>query len=94
VQKEPRDVVVVRVSEQGGRDEENFHSPKAQLAKAKLWSEDQGNRSRDWREQQVPRLLFEGPATPRRQYSGGWESRGRLNWAELDSLVIGDHGAV
>ena len=24
-----RDVVVVRVSEQGDRDEENFHSPKA-----------------------------------------------------------------
>ena len=42
--KQPRDVVVVRVSEQGDRDEENFHSPKAQLAKAKLWSEDQGNR--------------------------------------------------
>src|SRR5512135_134797 len=40
---QPRDVVVVRVSEQGDRDEENFHSPKAQLAKAKLWSEDQGN---------------------------------------------------
>jgi DNA invertase Pin-like site-specific DNA recombinase len=39
-----RDVVVVRVSEQGDRDEENFHSPKAQLARAKLWSEDQGNR--------------------------------------------------
>ena len=44
MQKKPRDVVVVRVSEQGDRDEENFHSPKAQLAKAKLWSEDQGNR--------------------------------------------------
>ena len=42
--KQPRDVVVVRVSEQGDRDEEDFHSPKAQLAKAKLWSEDQGNR--------------------------------------------------
>jgi len=28
-----RDVVVVPVSEQGDRDEENFHSPKAQLAK-------------------------------------------------------------
>ena len=39
-----RDVVVVRVSEQGDREDENFHSPKAQLAKAKLWSEDQGNR--------------------------------------------------
>ena len=26
------------------REDENFHSPKAQLAKAKLWSEDQGNR--------------------------------------------------
>jgi hypothetical protein len=34
MQKEPRDVVVVRVSEQGGREDENFHSPKAQLAKA------------------------------------------------------------
>ena len=44
MQKKPRDVVVVRVSEQGDREEENFHSPKAQLAKAKLWSEDQGNR--------------------------------------------------
>jgi hypothetical protein len=38
MQKEPRDVVVVRVSEQGGREDENFHSPKAQLAKARLWS--------------------------------------------------------
>jgi hypothetical protein len=44
MQKKPRDVVVVRVSEQGDREEENFHSPKAQLAKAKLWSKDQGNR--------------------------------------------------
>ena len=44
MQKHPRDVVVVRVSEQGDRDDENFHSPRAQLAKAKLWSEDQGNR--------------------------------------------------
>lgn len=44
MQKKARDVVVVRVSEQGDRDEESFHSPKAQLAKARLWSEDQGNR--------------------------------------------------
>jgi DNA invertase Pin-like site-specific DNA recombinase len=44
MQEKPRDVVVVRVSEQGDREDENFHSPKAQLAKAKLWSEDQGNR--------------------------------------------------
>ena len=44
MQKKPGDVVVVRVSEQGDREDENFHSPKAQLAKAKLWSEDQGNR--------------------------------------------------
>ncbi len=44
MQKQYRDVVVVRVSEHGDREDENFHSPKAQLAKAKLWSEDQGNR--------------------------------------------------
>jgi DNA invertase Pin-like site-specific DNA recombinase len=44
MQKQPRDVVVVRVSEQGDREDENFHSPKAQLAKARLWGEDQGNR--------------------------------------------------
>jgi hypothetical protein len=44
MQKQPRDVVVVRVSEQGDREDENFHSPKAQLARAKVWSEDQGNR--------------------------------------------------
>jgi DNA invertase Pin-like site-specific DNA recombinase len=44
MQEKSRDVVVVRVSEQGARDEENFHSPRAQLARAKLWSEDQGNR--------------------------------------------------
>ena len=44
MQKQPRDVVVVRVSEQGDREDENFHSPKAQLAKARLWSEEQGNR--------------------------------------------------
>ena len=42
--KKSRDVVVVRVSEQGDREEENFHSPNAQLAKAQLWSEDRGNR--------------------------------------------------
>ena len=34
----------MRVSEQGDREDENFYSPKAQLAKARLWSEDQGNR--------------------------------------------------
>ncbi len=44
MQKKPRDVVVVRVSEQGDREDENFHSPKAQLARAKSWSNDQGNR--------------------------------------------------
>jgi len=44
MQKNSRDVIVVRVSEQGDREDENFHSPNAQLAKAKLWSEDQGNR--------------------------------------------------
>jgi DNA invertase Pin-like site-specific DNA recombinase len=44
MQKKSRDVVVVRVSEQGDREDESFHSPKAQLAKAKLWREDQGNR--------------------------------------------------
>jgi site-specific DNA recombinase len=44
MQKKPRNVVVVRVSEQGDREDEKFHSPKAQLAKAKSWSEDQGNR--------------------------------------------------
>ena len=44
MQKKARDVVVVRVSEQGDRDEESFHSPKAQLAKARLWSKGQGNR--------------------------------------------------
>ena len=44
MQKKARDVVVVRVSEQGDREEENFHSPRAQLAKARPWSEDQGNR--------------------------------------------------
>ena len=42
--EEPRAVVVVRVSEQGDREEENFHSPKAQLARAKLWREGQGER--------------------------------------------------
>jgi DNA invertase Pin-like site-specific DNA recombinase len=41
MQNKPRDVVVVRVSEQGDPED---HSPKAQLAKAKLWSKDQGNR--------------------------------------------------
>jgi DNA invertase Pin-like site-specific DNA recombinase len=44
MQNKLRDVVVVRVSEQGDREDESFHSPRAQLAKAKLWSEDQGNR--------------------------------------------------
>ena len=44
MQRKPGDVVVVRVSEQGDREDENFHSPKAQLARAKLWSKDQGNR--------------------------------------------------
>ncbi|MFZ0976596.1 MAG: recombinase family protein [Solirubrobacteraceae bacterium] len=44
MQEKARDVVVVRVSEQGDREDENFHSPKAQLARAKLWSEGQGNR--------------------------------------------------
>jgi hypothetical protein len=38
MQNKPRDVVVVRVSEQGDREDENFHSPKAQLAKARVWS--------------------------------------------------------
>jgi DNA invertase Pin-like site-specific DNA recombinase len=44
MRKKPGDVVVVRVSEQGDREDENFQSPKARLARAKLWSKDQGNR--------------------------------------------------
>ena len=44
MQKRPRDVVVVRVSEQGDREDEKSHSSRAQLTKAKLWSEAQGNR--------------------------------------------------
>ena len=39
-----RNVIVVRVSEQGNREEENFHSPKIQLAKAKQWSKERGER--------------------------------------------------
>ena len=31
MQKKARDVVVVRVSEKGDREDEHFHSPKAQI---------------------------------------------------------------
>jgi Resolvase, N terminal domain len=44
MRKKAGDVVVVRVSELGDREDANFHSPKAQLASAKVWSEDEGNR--------------------------------------------------
>src|SRR5204863_9038676 len=37
-------VVVAAVSEEGDRDAESCHAPEAQLAKARLWSKDQGNR--------------------------------------------------
>ena len=62
MQRKARDVVVVRVSEQGDRGDENFHSPKAQLAKAKLWSEDQGNRVVDTFEERRERQASAGQA--------------------------------
>jgi hypothetical protein len=33
----PRDVVVVRVSEKGDREDEHFHSPEVQIEAAKRW---------------------------------------------------------
>jgi hypothetical protein len=60
MRKKAGDVVVVRVSELGDREDANFHSPKAQLARAKVWSEDEGNR----------RLVR--PITPSWRTSIGW----------------------
>ncbi|HET6869416.1 MAG TPA: recombinase family protein, partial [Solirubrobacteraceae bacterium] len=40
----PRDVVVVRVSEQGDREDEHFHSPEVQIDAAKRWAKKQGDR--------------------------------------------------
>ncbi len=75
MQKKPRDVVVVRVSEQGDREDENFHSPKAQLAKARLWSKDQGNRVVDVFEEidvsgKLPLARRPGPAEGDRDGGG------------------------
>ena len=40
----PRDVVVVRVSEHGDREDEHFHSPEVQIDAAKRWAKNQGER--------------------------------------------------
>jgi site-specific DNA recombinase len=40
----PRDVVVVRVSEKGDREDEHFHSPEVQLEAAMRWARDRGER--------------------------------------------------
>ena len=40
----PRDVVVVRVSEKGDREDEHFHSPEVQIEAARRWAEDRGER--------------------------------------------------
>ena len=36
----PRDVVVVRVSEKGDREDEHFHSPEVQIEAARRWAKD------------------------------------------------------
>ena len=40
----PRDVVVVRVSEKGDREDERFHSPEVQIEAATRWAKDRGER--------------------------------------------------
>jgi site-specific DNA recombinase len=40
----PRDVVVVRVSEKGDREDEHFHSPEVQIEAATRWARDRGER--------------------------------------------------
>jgi hypothetical protein len=39
-----RDVVVVRVSEKGDREDEHFHSPEVQIEAAMRWAKDRGER--------------------------------------------------
>src|SRR5881275_1890030 len=39
-----RDVVVVRVSEKGDREDEHFHSPEVQIEAARRWARDRGER--------------------------------------------------
>ena len=39
-----RDVVVVRVSEKGDREDERFHSPEVQIEAARRWARDRGER--------------------------------------------------
>ena len=39
-----RDVVVVRVSEKGDREDEHFHSPEVQIEAARRWAKDRGER--------------------------------------------------
>src|SRR5438552_3713828 len=40
----PTDVVVVRVSEKGDREDEHFHSPEVQIEAARRWAKDRGER--------------------------------------------------
>jgi DNA invertase Pin-like site-specific DNA recombinase len=40
----PRDVVVVRVSEKGDREDDHFHSPEVQIEAARRWARDRGER--------------------------------------------------
>ena len=40
----PRDVVVVRVSEKGDREDEHFYSPEVQIEAAVRWAKDRGER--------------------------------------------------
>src|ERR1700751_1634853 len=40
----PRDVVVVRVSEKGDREDEHFHLPEVQIEAARRWASDRGER--------------------------------------------------
>ena len=44
MQEKHRDVVVVRVSEKGDREDEHFHSPKVQIARRQAVGEDRGKR--------------------------------------------------
>jgi hypothetical protein len=40
-----RDVVVVRVSEKGDREDEHFHSPELQIEAVMRWARDRGERA-------------------------------------------------
>ena len=81
----PRDVVVVRVSEKGDREDEHFHSPEVQIEAARRWARDRAAfKRRDLGASLVEIQAFLAENGIERALSGAaWMLRSRMYLGEI-----------